>query len=82
MITRVKKWGDCLVLRLSEDLLGAADIEVGDQVDVTARGGTLVVTPVRRLGGRPNLRQLVRAIPADYQPGELDWGRPVGGEAW
>ncbi|MDZ4179693.1 MAG: AbrB/MazE/SpoVT family DNA-binding domain-containing protein [Coriobacteriia bacterium] len=82
MITKVQKWGNSQGLRLSKDLLGDADIEVGDQVDVTVHDGTLVITPVRRVRGRVDLGQLVREIPADYIPGELDWGTPVGREVW
>ena len=82
MITKVQKWGNSQGLRLSKDLLGDADIAVGDQVDVTVHDGTLVITPVRRVRGRVDLGQLVREIPADYKPGELDWGTPVGREVW
>jgi antitoxin MazE len=82
MITKVQKWGNSQGLRLSKDLLLDADIEVGDSVSVTVRDGAIVVTPVRRIRGRLDLGQLVREIPADYKPGELDWGPPVGREAW
>lgn len=82
MITKVQKWGNSQGLRLSKDLLGDADIEVGDQVDVTVHDGALVVTPVRRVRGRVDLGQLVREIPADYGSGELDWGPPTGREVW
>lgn len=82
MITKVQKWGNSQGLRLSKDLLSDADIEVGDSVDVTVFDGTLVVTPVRRVRGRLDLGQLVREIPSDYKPGELDWGPSVGREVW
>jgi antitoxin MazE len=82
MITRVQKWGSSQGLRLSKDLLSKAEIEVGDSVDVVVRHGTLVVKPVRRVRGRHDLRELVRRIPKDYAPEEVDWGPPVGREVW
>ncbi len=82
VITKVQKWGNSQGLRLSKDLLCDADIEVGDPVDVVVHDGALVVTPVRRVRGRLDLGQLVREIPADYKPGELDWGPPTGREVW
>ena len=82
MITKVQKWGNSQGLRLSKDLLCDVDIEVGDSVDVAVLDGTLVVTPVRRVRGRLDLGQLVREIPSDYKPGELDWGPSVGREVW
>ncbi len=82
MITKIQKWGNSQGLRLSKDILFEADIEVGDAVDVSLRDGVLLVTPVRRVRGRVDIEQLVREIPADYKPGELDWGPPAGREVW
>ncbi|MBA4370414.1 MAG: transcriptional regulator/antitoxin, MazE [Coriobacteriaceae bacterium] len=82
MITRVQKWGNSQGLRLSKELLADADVEVGDAVDVAVHDGVLVVTPVRRVRGGLSLEELVREIPADYSPEEVDWGPPVGREVW
>lgn len=82
MVTKIQKWGNSQGLRLSKDLLCEAEIEVGDAVDVVVRQGTLVATPVRRVRGGHDLRELVRRIPKDYKPEEVDWGPPVGREVW
>ncbi len=82
MITRVQKWGNSQGLRLSKELLAGVDIEVGDEVDVSSQDGALVVKPLQRVRGRVDLGQLVREIPADYSPGEQDWGEPTGLEVW
>ena len=82
MITKIQKWGNSQGLRLSKDLLSDVDIGVGDEVDVAARKGTLVVRPIRRVRGRHDLRKLVARIPKKYSPKELDWGPPVGREVW
>lgn len=82
MITKIQKWGNSQGLRLSKDVLADADIEVGDQVDITVHDGVLVVSPVRRVRGRLDLGELVREIPADYETGELEWGPPTGREVW
>ena len=49
---------------------------------LAAREGTIVITPVRRVRGGHDLRELVRRIPEDYVPEELDWASPVGPEVW
>lgn len=82
MITRVQKWGNSQGLRLSKELLLAAEIGVGDAVEVAVHDGSLVVTPVRRVRGAVDLEQLVASIPRGYKPGELDWGPPAGREVW
>lgn len=82
MVTKVQKWGNSQGLRLSKEVLSEAAIEVGDAVSVAVREGTLVVTPVRRVRGGQDLRELVRRIPKDDEPAELEWGTPVGREVW
>jgi len=82
MITKVQKWGNSQGIRLSKELLSDVEINVGDAVDVAVRDGALVVTPLRRVRGGHDLRALVRRIPKDYKPEELDWGYPVGREVW
>lgn len=82
MITKVQKWGNSQGLRLSKELLSNVEIGVGDAVDVAIRDGALVVTPVRRVRGGHDLRQLVRRIPKGHKTEELDWGHPVGKEVW
>lgn len=76
MIAKVQKWGNSQGLLLNKDLLSEAEIEVGDEVDVVVREGALVVRPVRRVRGGHDLRELVRRIPKDYKPEEVDWGPP------
>ena len=82
MITKVQKWGNSQGLRLSKSLLADADIDVGDSVDVVVQDGVLLVTPVRRVRGGHDLRELVRRIPKGKKSCELDWGAPVGREVW
>ena len=82
MITKIQKWGNSQGLRLSKALLSDADIDVGDEVEVAVREGTLTVTPIRRVRGGHDLRELVGRIPKGNKPVELDWGAPVGREVW
>lgn len=82
MITKVQKWGNSQGLRLSKQLLYSAKIDVGDAVDVSVRDGAIVIAPIHRVGGKYDLRELVRLIPKGVKMGEEDWGHPVGGEVW
>jgi len=82
MITKIQKWGNSQGLRLSKTLLSDADIDVGDAVDVAVHKGVLVVTPVRRVRGGHDLRELVRRIPKGDRRANLDWGPPAGREVW
>jgi antitoxin MazE len=82
MVTKIQKWGNSQGLRLPKQVLEDARIAVGDDVDVTARDGMIVIAPARRIRGKHSLKELVSRIPADYEPQETDWGEPVGKEVW
>ena len=82
MVTKIQKWGNSQGLRLSKELLEDARMNVGDAVHVMVRDGTLILTPVRRVRGGHDLRDLVRRIPPGAGVEELDWGPPEGREVW
>ena len=82
MLTKVQKWGNSQGLRVAKALLDEAGIHVGDEVDVTARRGRIIVEPVSRIRGRYDLKDLVSNMPGEYRPEELDWGPPAGKEVW
>lgn len=82
MVTKIQRWGNSQGLRLAKQVLEDAHISVGDDVDVTARDGMIVVAPARRIRGKRSLKELVSRIPKNYKAKETDWGEPVGGEVW
>jgi antitoxin MazE len=82
MVTKIQKWGNSQGLRLPKRLLEDARISVGDDVDVTAQDGLIVIAPARRIRGRHSLKELVSRIPKNYKREETDWGKPVGREVW
>jgi antitoxin MazE len=82
MVTKIQKWGNSQGLRLSKALLSDVEINIGDSVEVAVRDGALVVTPLRRVRGGHDLRELVKRIPKDFETKERDWGAPVGREVW
>jgi antitoxin MazE len=82
MVTKIQKWGNSQGLRLAKHVLEEAHISVGDDVDVSTRDGVIVISPVKRIRGKCDLRELVSRIPGKYRAGEIDWGKPVGREVW
>lgn len=82
MVTKVQKWGNSQGLRVPRDVLKQAQIGVGDDVQVSVRGGRIIVEPVTKVRGRYKLKALVAKIPKGYRAEEVDWGSPSGKEAW
>ena len=82
MVTKIQRWGNSQGLRLAKQVLEDARISVGDDVDVTARDGLIVIAPARRIRGKRSLQELVSRIPKDYRSEEMEWGEPTGKEVW
>ena len=82
MLAKIQKWGNSQGLRLTKSLLNDAQIDVGDEVEVSVKDGAIIVSPAKRIRGRHNLKDLVARIAENYQPSEVDWGEPVGKEIW
>lgn len=82
MHAKILKWGNSQGLRLTKNLLEDAQLDVGDEVDVSVKDGIMIVKPAKRIRGRHNLKDLVARIPQNYESDEIDWGEPVGKEVW
>lgn len=79
-----QKWGNSLALRVPKafaDEIGASD---GKGAEMIVSNGRLVieVTRTRRRKRRYSLNELVAGITPNNRHEEIDWGPPVGNEAW
>jgi len=82
MTTKVQKWGNSQGIRLSKAALEDAQIRVGEEVDVIAQPGRIVIEPSVRVRGRYDLEQLISRMPRRTTTKEEDWGPPAGKETW
>ena len=82
MVTKIQKWGNSQGLRLARHVLEEANLTTGDDVSVTVKNGAIIISPLKKIRGRYNLKELVSRIPKDYQTEEIDWSKPVGKETW
>ena len=83
MVTKVRKWGNSLALRIPKTLAREVRVREGMEINVTSNGGDLILSP-RRRRRRPKytLQELLSKVtPQNIHP-EIDWGPPVGKEIW
>ncbi len=76
----VKKWGNSASVRIPAAVLQAAKLRLDDSVDVREESGRIVIEPVRRK--EYTLAELLNGITPENLHEEVDFGRPVGKEAW
>ena len=76
----VKKWGNSAAVRIPSAVLQAAKLRLEDSVDVREESGRIVIEPVPRK--EYILSELLKGITPENLHEEVDFGRPVGKEAW
>jgi antitoxin MazE len=79
--SRIQRWGNSQGVRFPKHLLEEAGLKVGDDVEIRVSDQEIVVKPMRRRR-RHRIGDLVRLMPRDYEPEEVDWGRAEGREVW
>lgn len=82
MLTKIQKWGNSQGLRFSKTILEEADVQVGDEVNISVQSGKIIIEPVYRTRNKFDIHKLVAEMPEDYQVEEVDWGSPTGKEEW
>lgn len=78
MITRVRKWGNSLGLRIPKSFAKEARIEPSSEVDLALKQGRLVIIPIRRK--TLTLKDLLGKVTRRNLQREVDTGGPAGRE--
>ena len=76
----ISKWGNSLAVRIPASFAETVGLEEGTVVDLKVRAGRLIVIPAE--SQRYDLRQLVDQITPKNSHRLVEWGKPVGKEAW
>jgi antitoxin MazE len=76
----IRKWGNSASVRIPTAVLKAANLGLDEPVDVREESGCIVIEPTRRK--EYDLAELVKGITRENLHEELDFGVPVGREAW
>ena len=82
VLTKIQKSENSDDIYLTKNMLLAAQINVGDEVQVTIQNGRIIVETVAQARRRTDLQVLLTKIPEDYQSEEIDWGKPISKEEW
>lgn len=82
MLIKIQKSESSDRISFTKNMLEAAQMNAGDEVQVTIQNGRIIIETSTRTRRRADLKTLIAQMPEDYQPEELDWGEPVGKEEW
>lgn len=80
MRVQVKKWGNSASVRIPASVMAAASLRIDQAVDVREEDGRIIIEPVA--APSYDLDDLLAKMTPDTFPEDIDFGRPVGDEAW
>ncbi len=76
----VKKWGNSAAVRIPAAIMQAIPLDLDEPVDVREEAGRIVIEPVRQK--TYDLNALLKGITANNLHRAVDFGPPMGNEAW
>jgi antitoxin MazE len=80
MLTKVQKWGNSIALRIPKSFADEIRIAADSPVELTIEAGKLIVVPVGPEAY--SLEELLAGVTPENIHAEIEWGEPVGDEAW
>jgi antitoxin MazE len=80
MRVQVKKWGNSASVRIPASIMAAAALKVDQEVDVREEEGRVIIEPVS--APSYDLDTLLAGMKPDSFHDIMDFGPPVGNEAW
>jgi antitoxin MazE len=76
----VKKWGNSAAVRIPAAVMEATHLNLNDAVSLREAHGRIIIEPVRQKAYK--LEDLLKGITPENRHYEVDFGPPVGKEAW
>ena len=80
MQTTIVKWGNSRGVRLPKLLLESVNLSDNDIVEITADNNMLIIRKSEKQS--KIIEDLFKNFKGEYEPVEIDWGKPVGKEIW
>ena len=80
MKTAVQRWGNSLAVRIPSAFAAETRIRDGSEVELSLKGGALVVRPIRRT--KLALSDLLKKVTPSNRHDEVTTGESVGQEVW
>ena len=80
MKVQIKKWGNSASVRIPASVMAAAHLTLDQAVEVREENGRIAIEPIR--APVYELDDLLNQMTPETFHEEVDFGQPVGDEAW
>ena len=82
MLAKLQKWGNSQGVRIPKQLLALASLKEGDDIELIAESGKIVIRRPRAALKKYTIQELFAGYQPDDQSAEAEWGAPSGKEKW
>lgn len=80
MRSQLTRWGNSIALRVPKRVLEDAELSEGDAIELTVTKPGVI--SLRAAQKKLTLKSLLAGVTEENLQTVIDWGRPVGKEAW
>lgn len=81
MTTTIQKWGNSQGVRIPKILLDTVNWSENEQIVILVQNNKIVIEKAKDKK-RKNIKELFENYNEEYEPVEIDWGKPEGEEIW
>jgi antitoxin MazE len=81
MTVNIRKWGNSQGIRIPKHMLDDLAWSETETVDISIDDGKIIIERFRA-SERKNIKELFEGFKGKYEPEDIDWGEPSGGEVW
>ncbi|MCD8238272.1 MAG: AbrB/MazE/SpoVT family DNA-binding domain-containing protein [Clostridiales bacterium] len=79
MVTSIQKWGNSQGIRIPKAMLDSLKWSPNTEITLTAEEDKIII---RKSNSRKTIKELFEGYEGNYEPTQIDWGKPVGNEIW
>ncbi len=82
MQVKIQKWGNSQGIRIPKHVLESARLKEADSVEIMVEDENIIIRKAAPDFKHKTIEELFEGYEGDYEPIEIDWGKPVGREIW
>lgn len=79
MIISINKWGNSQGIRIPKSILEELKWKENEKLNMEIINGKIVIEKIK---SRKNINEIFQGYDEEYEPINMDWGKPVGDEIW
>jgi len=82
MITTLSKWGNSQAVRLPKIVIDSLDFNENDKLEIITTNDSIILKKAKPKIKSKTIEERFEGFKGEYEPIDVDFGKPQGGEIW